>query len=83
MAKLGIALLAPMLKKVKRRVDYSEYGGAPILGFQNLVIKAHGRSGAKAIKNALIMAERSLKHNLVQNIKTDIQKYNLEFFQVY
>jgi fatty acid/phospholipid biosynthesis enzyme len=47
------------------------------------VIKAHGRSGAKAIKNALLMAERSLKHKLVQNIKTDIQKYNLQFFQVY
>ena len=83
MAKLGISLLAPMLKKIKKRVDYSEYGGAPILGFKNLVIKSHGRSGAKAIKNALIMAERSLKHDLVQNIKTDIQKYNLQFFQVY
>ena len=83
MAKVGFSLLAPMLKKVKKRVDYSEYGGAPILGFQNLVIKAHGRSGAKAIKNALIMAERSLKHDLVRNIKRDIQKYNLELFQIY
>jgi glycerol-3-phosphate acyltransferase PlsX len=83
MAKLGISLLAPMLKKIKKRVDYSEYGGAPILGFQNLVIKAHGRSRAKAIKNALIMAERSLKHDLVSNIKKDILKYNLAFFQVY
>jgi len=83
MAKMGITLLAPMLKKVKKRVDYSEYGGAPILGFQNLVIKSHGRSKAKAIKNALLMAEQSLKHDLVQNIQKDIQKYNQVFFQIY
>ncbi|UCF64204.1 MAG: phosphate acyltransferase PlsX [bacterium] len=83
MAKMGITLLSPMLKKVKKRVDYSEYGGAPILGFQNLVIKSHGRSKAKAIKNALLMAEQSLKHDLVQNIQRDIQKYNQVFFQIY
>ena len=83
LAKLGLTLLAPMLKKVKKRVDYSEYGGAPILGFEKLVIKAHGRSKAKAIKNALLMAERSLKHDLLQHIKHDIFKYNQIFFQVY
>lgn len=83
MAKVGITLLAPMLKKLKKRIDYSEYGGAPILGFEKLVIKAHGRSKAKAIKNALLMAEKSLKHNLVQHIQQDIFKYNQIFFQVY
>ncbi len=83
MAKMGITLLAPMLKKVKKRVDYSEYGGAPILGFQKLVIKSHGRSRAKAIKNALLMAETSLKQNLVKHIKEDIRKYNQIFFEVY
>ena len=83
LAKMGITLLAPMLKKVKKRVDYAEYGGAPILGFQKLVIKSHGRSKAKAIKNALLMAETSLKHNLVKHIKEDIRKYNQIFFEVY
>ncbi len=83
MAKVGITLLAPMLKKLKKRIDYSEYGGAPILGFEKLVIKAHGRSNAKAIKNALLMAEKSLKHNLVQHIQQDIFKYNQIFFQIY
>ena len=83
MAKIGISLMAPMLKKVKKRVDYSEYGGAPILGFQNLVIKSHGRSHAKAIKNALIMSEQTLKHHLVQNIKDDITHYNQVLFKVY
>lgn len=82
-AKFGITLLAPMLKKIKRRVDYSEYGGAPILGFQKLVIKSHGRSRAKAIKNALLLAETSLKHDLVKHIKQDIKRYNQIFFPVY
>jgi glycerol-3-phosphate acyltransferase PlsX len=82
-AKLGLTLLAPMLKKVKKRVDYSEYGGAPILGFRKLVIKSHGRSNAKAIKNALLMAERSLKHDLVLHMGQDIQKYNQVLFEVF
>ncbi len=82
-AKIGLTLLAPMLKKIKKRVDYSEYGGAPILGFQKLAIKSHGRSNAKAIKNALLMAERSLKHDLVKHIREDIYKYNQVSFQVY
>jgi len=83
MAKIGITLMAPMLKKLKKRLDYSEYGGAPILGFQNLVIKSHGRSNAKAIKNALIMSEQTLKHNLVKNIKQEIHLYNQKLFKIY
>ena len=82
-AKLGLTLLAPMLKKVKKRVDYSEYGGAPVLGFQKLVVKAHGRSNAKAIQNALLTAERSLKHHVVKSIRRDIKKYNRALFEIF
>jgi glycerol-3-phosphate acyltransferase PlsX len=81
LAKVGLTLMAPKLKKVKKRLDYSEYGGAPILGFEKLVIKSHGRSKAKAIKNALLNAELSLKHDLVKHIEEDIQKYNRRFLQ--
>ncbi len=81
LGKVGLTLLAPKLKKIKKRLDYSEYGGAPILGFEKLVIKTHGRSKAKAIKNAILNAEVSLKHDLVEKIKTDVQKYNKEFLQ--
>lgn len=80
-AKVGLTLMAPKLKKIKRRLDYSEYGGAPILGFEKLVIKSHGRSKAKAIRNALLNAEASLKHDLVNHIREDIQRYNRIFFQ--
>ncbi len=69
LSKLGLTMLSPILKKLKKRMDYSEYGGAPILGFQKLIIKAHGRSRAKAIKNAVLMAERSIKNNLIQRME--------------
>lgn len=77
MSKLGIALLAPVLKKIKKRVDYTEYGGAPILGFQKLVIKAHGRSNAKAIKNAILLAETSIHNKLIDHMQNSIREFRL------
>lgn len=52
--KLGAALLKPGLKRIKKRLDYTEYGGAPLLGVKGLVIKAHGSSNALAVKNAIV-----------------------------
>lgn len=77
MSKLGIALLAPVLKKIKKRVDYTEYGGAPILGFRKLVIKAHGRSNAKAIKNAILLAETSIHNKLIDHMQNSIREFRL------
>ncbi|GAB4332337.1 MAG: phosphate acyltransferase PlsX [Calditrichia bacterium] len=82
-AKLSLGLLAPKLMKVKKRLDYSEYGGAPILGFDHLVIKAHGRSNARAIKNAILLAEQSLKYKLVETIRADVEKYQQQLFSEY
>ncbi len=75
LSKLGLTMLSPILKKIKKRMDYTEYGGAPILGFQKLVIKAHGRSKAKAIKNALLFAEKSIQSSLVQHIQESINDF--------
>ena len=80
LSRLGITMLAPVLKKIKKRMDYSEYGGAPILGFQKLVIKAHGRSKAKAIKNAILMAERSVRCNLVHHIEKSMKEFYINLF---
>ncbi|RMH61686.1 MAG: phosphate acyltransferase PlsX [Calditrichaeota bacterium] len=74
--KIGLAFLAKGIKKVKRKTDYSEYGGAPILGFNHLVIKAHGRSNAKAIKNATKVALRSVEHNFIDHVARSIQAFN-------
>lgn len=74
--KVGLTLLAKGVKRIKEKTDYSEYGGAPILGFNKLVIKAHGRSNAKAIKNAVKVAIRSVEHDFVGHVAGSIQKFN-------
>ncbi|HEX7881088.1 MAG TPA: phosphate acyltransferase PlsX [Candidatus Eisenbacteria bacterium] len=52
-SQLGALLLMPGLKGLRRRLDYSEYGGAPLLGVNGACIVGHGRSSAKAVKNGL------------------------------
>lgn len=76
--KIAMALLSPGLKKLKRRTDYSEYGGAPILGFKKLAIKAHGRSNAKAISNAIRVASESSRQNLCTRIEDSVGRFNLK-----
>ena len=66
--KLGALLSAPAFKALKRETDYSEYGGAPLLGIDGVCIIAHGGSSANAIKNAIRVAHESLLHNLNQHI---------------
>lgn len=74
--KIGIALLASGVKRLKEKTDYSEYGGAPILGFEKLVIKAHGRSNAKAIYNAIKIAKRSVEEDVCRHISDSIIAFN-------
>jgi glycerol-3-phosphate acyltransferase PlsX len=74
--KIGLAFLASGVKKIKQKTDYSEYGGAPILGFKQLVIKAHGRSNAKAISNAIKIAKKSAKENICQEMSKVIAHFN-------
>ena len=80
LSKLGLTMLSPILKKIKKRMDYTEYGGAPILGFQKLVIKAHGRSKAKAIKNAILFAEKSIHNDLVTHIEQAMKDFYIHLF---
>jgi glycerol-3-phosphate acyltransferase PlsX len=71
--KLGVLLLKPSLSRFKRELDYSEYGGAPLLGVNGVVIIGHGRSNAKAIKNAIRVAreevERKVNEKILEAIK--------------
>jgi len=76
--KIALALLSPGLKKLKRRTDYSEHGGAPILGFKKLAIKAHGRSNAKAISNAIRVASESSSQNLCSRIEESVGRFNIK-----
>lgn len=71
-AMLGALLAKPAFRAVKHRLDYAEYGGAPLLGVDGVVIIAHGRSNAKAICNAIRVAERAVKGKIVEQIKQGV-----------
>jgi len=60
------------LRGLRRKVDYSEYGGAPLLGVAGLAVVGHGRSSAKAVRNAVAMAHRFASHDIVQRIGREI-----------
>ncbi|WP_400163404.1 phosphate acyltransferase PlsX [Brevibacillus sp. TJ4] len=62
--KVGAAILKPSLLRFKKRMDYSEYGGAPLLGLGSPVIKAHGSSDEKAVKNAILSAARFVRQDV-------------------
>ena len=70
--KLGLMLLHSGLKQVKALTDYSEYGGAPFLGFSHMVIKAHGRSGSRAIANAVKVSAKAVRGNVPQQIREGV-----------
>ncbi|MFH1459306.1 MAG: phosphate acyltransferase PlsX [Candidatus Omnitrophota bacterium] len=68
MVRLGAFLSAPAFKTLKKEIDYSEYGGAPLLGVDGVCIIAHGGSSANAIKNAIRVAQESLLQKVNQHI---------------
>jgi len=72
LATPGILLMLPTFKRIAKRVDYAEYGGAPLLGVDGVVVIGHGRSNAKAIKNMVRVARDMAQVNLVQVIKTAV-----------
>jgi glycerol-3-phosphate acyltransferase PlsX len=58
--------------RLKKQIDYAESGGAPLLGLNGLCVICHGRSNAKAIKNALLMTQTAIDNRLVSSIKDTI-----------
>ena len=66
--KMGALLLRPALKEATTLLDYTEYGGAPLLGVNGNVVIAHGHSDFKMIKNAVNSAKRVVEHNLLEAI---------------
>ena len=65
-------ILKPALRSAFNSVDYSEYGGAPLLGVNGNVIIAHGRSNAKAINSALFIAKSAVEQDIVSAIRKGI-----------
>ncbi len=77
-SRLGTLLLQNGLRSIYRRMDYTEYGGAPLLGIDGVCMKAHGASDAKAMKNAILAAQKAREGDLVARIRQEIAR-NEEF----
>ena len=71
-AKLGYFLVKPAFRAFKRRVDYVEYGGAPILGIDGVGLVCHGKSDAQAIKNAILVANKMVVSGVNEQIRREI-----------
>ena len=68
MAKVGAVLAGGAIRRVKRRLDYAEYGGAPLLGVKGGVVICHGSSDARAMKNAIRSADSLHRHGVEEEI---------------
>ncbi len=71
--KLGGMMAKPAFAMVKASLDYSEYGGAPLLGVNGVCIIGHGRSNAKAVCNAIRAAASAVEHDVVNSITASVQ----------
>lgn len=73
-SKMGALLVKPALKETLKKFDASEYGGAPLLGLNGLVVKTHGNSTAKEVANSIIQCVTFKEQNINDKIKETIQK---------
>ena len=76
--KLALALLGRGIRELKNLTDWQQYGGAPILGFDHLCIKAHGRSSGRAISNAIRVARKAVDSGLSERIASLLENTKLD-----
>ena len=77
-AKLGALILLGKINAFKKKMDYTEHGGAPLLGARKPVIKAHGSSNAKAFYNAVRQAKICVENNLVDEISKGLDSLKVQ-----
>jgi glycerol-3-phosphate acyltransferase PlsX len=66
------------LRRIREVTDYAEYGGAPLLGFEKMVIIAHGRSNAKAVSNAIKLAGKSVRDKVCETMAQQIGELDVQ-----
>jgi phosphate acyltransferase len=74
LSKLAALVLKPGLRAFKKKFDYAEYGGAPLLGIDGAVIKAHGSSNARAFRMAIHQARQFIDGGVLEQIRADLQQ---------
>ena len=72
--KVGGALIRPRVQQIRNRIDWREFGGAPLLGIDGVAVVAHGRSDARAMKNAIRVAREAVQNGLVAKIRAEVGK---------
>ena len=72
-SKIGALLIKPALKTTLKSFDATEYGGAPLLGLNGLVVKTHGSAKAKEVSNTLLQCVTFKKQKINEKIKESIQ----------
>jgi len=77
-ARVAGAALMPVFSRIKRRVDYEEYGGVPVLGVNHVMVNCHGRSKAKAVTNAILLAAQLARERLPERIGRELREDELE-----
>lgn len=70
--KLGALMMRPAFQRIKRRTDYGERGGAPLLGVNGVCIIGHGRSNAAAIANAIRTSGEAVRHGIIDKIREQV-----------
>ncbi|WP_428264355.1 phosphate acyltransferase PlsX [Haliangium sp.] len=76
MWRVALAMLSGGIERLKGVTDWEQYGGAPLLGFEHLFIKAHGRSGHKAVANAVRLASKALRSDLLGTVAVPLSAYH-------
>ncbi|NLI55186.1 MAG: phosphate acyltransferase PlsX [Clostridiales bacterium] len=76
--KIGALICKPAFRLLKKKLDYTEYGGAPLLGVNGGVIKAHGSSNGKAFRSAILQAEKLISSDVTRLLGAEIAQYDLE-----
>mgnify|MGYP001166248877 FL=1 len=73
--KIGAQMIQPALQEIRNQFDYEEHGGTPLLGVNGISIVCHGSSTSKAIMNSIILAQKSIKEKIIEDISRDIDKH--------
>jgi len=76
LAAMGALLMRPAFRSIRRRLDYAEYGGAPLLGVDGVVIIGHGGSSAKALCNAVRVAFLAVERDLAGHVEEAMRKFD-------
>ncbi len=79
LAKIGFFFLKSSLRRLRKKLDYAEYGGALLLGVNGIVVIGHGRSTKKAIKSAINLGKEFIKGNIPEKISKEIENMQTTF----